>query len=354
MTISTNRRMKLYALANELRTRQPDGSTGICIPYGTWPYGKKDGREVTQTFDEASADAIANELAAAVAAGGPGTPVYQGHPDVPELAHKYPDKAAVGWVRAWEKTKDGLRAVVEWLRDPGRGFGWHSPYWFGSVSPAAAGCANCHVEHLESIGLVNNPNIMDFRLSNERDLNQTPAELAPTKEHTMNRDKLIGLLGLAPDATDEQIATAIQKGAEALKAADAAEKDAATKVEAAQAEAEEAKRNEEEAKEAFANERRARRDLLLDQAIAGGNITPAMRAAWEKRLDQDFETGRLALANERGALKTKSALGAVTPANAAGSKPDLVALANERMKARPGLSYTSAFAQVMKEHPEVK
>ena len=74
----------------------------------------------------------------------------------------------------------------------------------------------------------------------------------------------------------------------------------------------------------------------------------------EKRLDEDFETGRLALANERGALKTRSALGAVTPANAAGSKPDLVALANERMKARPGLSYTSAFAQVMKEHPEVK
>ncbi len=347
MTISTNRRMKLYALANELRTKQPDGSTGICIPYGTWHYGKKDGREVTQTFDEASADAVANELAAAVAAGGPGTPVYQGHPDVPELAHKYPDKSAVGWVKAWEKTKDGLRAVVEWLRDPGRGFGWHSPYWFGSVSPAGAGCANCHVEHLESIGLVNNPNIMDFRLANE-------AQPQNQGDNTMNRDKLISLLGLAPDATDEQIAAAIQKGAEAIKAADAAEKDAATKIEAAQAEAEEARKNEEEAKEAFANERKARRDLLLDQAIAGGNITPAMRAAWEKRLDEDFETGRLALANERGALKTRSALGAVTPANAAGAKPDLVALANERMKARPGLSYTSAFAQVMKEHPEVK
>ena len=39
---------------------------------------------------------------------------------------------------------------------------------------------------------------------------------------------------------------------------------------------------------------------------------------------------------------------------AAGAKPDLVALANEKMKARPGLSYTSAFAQAMQEHPEVK
>ena len=39
--------VKLYALANELRTKQEDGSSGICIPYGTWPYGKKDGVEHT-------------------------------------------------------------------------------------------------------------------------------------------------------------------------------------------------------------------------------------------------------------------------------------------------------------------
>lgn len=339
--------MKLYALANELRTKQDDGSTGICIPYGTWPYGRKDGVELTQTFDEASADAIANELSAAIARGEPGVPVYQGHPDVPDLAQKYPDKSAVGWVKAWEKTKEGVRAVVEWLRDPGRGFGWHSPYWSGVIDKVAAGLANCHIEHLLSIGLVNNPNINEFRLANEAQ----PENQESTK---MEKDKLIQLLGLAPDATDEQIAAAIQKGAEALKAAESAEKDAATKVEAAQAEAEEAKKKQAEAEQAFANERKARRDLILDQAIAGGNITPAMRPAWEKRLDEDFETGRLALANERGALKTKSALGDISPAKAAGAKPDLVALANEKMKARPGLSYTSAFAQAMKEHPEVK
>ena len=339
--------MKLYALANELRTKQDDGSTGICIPYGTWPYGRKDGVELTQTFDEASADAIANELSAAIARGEPGVPVYQGHPDVPDLAQKYPDKSAVGWVKAWEKTKEGVRAVVEWLRDPGRGFGWHSPYWSGVIDKVAAGLANCHIEHLLSIGLVNNPNINEFRLANEAQ----PENQESTK---MEKDKLIQLLGLAPDATDEQIAAAIQKGAEALKAADTAAKNAQTKVEAAQAEAEAAKKKEDEAQQAFANERKARRDLILDQAIAGGNITPAMRPAWEKRLDEDFETGRLALANERGAVKTKSALGDISPAKAAGAKPDLVALANEKMKARPGLSYTSAFAQAMKEHPEVK
>lgn len=338
--------VKLYALANELRTKQEDGSTGISIPYGTWPYGKKDGVEVTQTFDEASADALANELAAAVARGEPGVPVYQGHPDVPALAHKYPDKSAVGWVKAWEKTKEGLRAVVEWLRDPGKGFGWHSPYWFGSLAPAVAGCANCHVEHLESIGLVNNPNIKDFRLANEAQ----PENQESTK---MEKDKLIQLLGLAPDATDEQIAAAIQKGAEALKAADTAAKDAATKVEAAQAEAEAAKKKEEEAQQAFANERAARRDLLLDQALAAGNITPAMRPAWSKRLDEDFETGRLALANER-AMKTTSALGGINPETAAAGDPATrrASLVNERMK-KTGASFDDAWLAEKKLHPEL-
>ena len=319
------------------------GGRPIFVPFGEWPYD----RSRRQRLDRAHGEAIANELNARVARGEPGIPVYQGHPDVPELASRYPDKGAVGWVTridiANEGGRDGLALTVEWDRDPGRGFRWFSPYW--TASPAPGGV--CVVEAIQSVGLVNNPNIPDFRLANE-------AQHKNQGDNTMDRDKLIGLLGLAPDATDEQIAAAIQKGAEALKAAGTAAQDAATRVEAAQAEAEEAKRKEAEAKDAFANERRARRDLLLDQAIAGGNITPAMRAAWEKRLDQDFETGRLALANERGALKTKSALGAVTPANAAGTKPDLVALANERMKARPGLSYTSAFAQVMREHPEVK
>ena len=340
-------RISLYAIANEMATRQPDGSTGIFLPFGTWPYGKKDGREVTQTFDEASAEAVANELAAAVARGEPGVPVYQGHPDVPELAHKYPDKSAIGWVKAWERTKEGLRAVVEWLRDPGRGFGWHSPYWFGTLRPAAAGCANCHVEHLQSIGLVNNPNIRDFRLANEAQPEQ--------QENTqMDREKLIQMLGLAPDATDEQIAAAVQKGAEALKAADAAAQDAATKVEAAQAEAEDAKKKRDEAEEAFANERRARVGLILDQAIACGNITPAMRPAWEKRLADDFETGRVALANERGALKTKSALAGINPETAAAGDPATrrASLVNERMR-KTGASFDDAWLAEKKLHPDL-
>ena len=44
----------------------------------------------------------------------------------------------------------------------------------------------------------------------------------------------------------------------------------------------------------------------------------------------------------------------MTATPAAQAKVDLVALANERMQKNPSLTYTTAFAAVMKEHPEVK
>ena len=133
---------------------------------------------------------IANELNERVAKGEPGIPVYQGHPDVAELASKYPDKGALGWVTHIElvnegsaaknaenakgfanfassaaKDKGGLLLHVEWDRDPGRGFKWFSPYWFANESERQG---NVHmVGKIASIGLVNNPNIAEFRLANE-------------------------------------------------------------------------------------------------------------------------------------------------------------------------------------------
>ena len=153
-------------------------------------------------------------------------------------------------------------------------------------------------------------------------------------------------LGLPPEATEEQVMTAIKAGAQAVEEL-ATER---TKAEAAEAEKGQAEKDRDEAKAALANERAAHSGLLLDQAIAEGRISVAGRAAWEKRLADDFAAGRTALANEKP-LKSKSAVEA-TPGEAA--KVDLVALANERMAKHPGMTYPAAFAQVMKEHPEVK
>lgn len=321
-------------------TAHPLSESGkpIFIPFGEWNY---DGKS-RQRLDRAHGEAIANELNARVAKGEPGIPVYQGHPDVPQLAARYPDKGALGWVTkielANEGGRDGLALTVEWDRDPGKGFRWFSPYWIANGKDG-----NCHIiAEIASVGLVNNPNIPEFRLANE----SQGGEQTKQGTSTMDIESIKKALGLPPEATEEQIIAAIEAGVKAVEEL-ATER---TKAEAAEAEKAQAETEKEEAEAELANERAAHRALLLDQAIAEGRISVAGRAAWEKRLTDDFAAGRAALANEKP-LKTESA---VKQAPGKSGAVDLVALANERMAKRPGLTYTAAFAEVMKEHPEVK
>ena len=152
------------ALANEGEERKP-----IFIPFGTWDYDDT----ITQTLDKPHAEGIAAALEKQIADGEPGIPVYQGHPDVPEYAGKYPDKGAMGWVKKILVNEDGMFCHVEWDRDPGKGFGWFSPYWIGdNPSVGADGKKNVVIDGLTSIGLVNNPNIREFRLANEAQIEE--------------------------------------------------------------------------------------------------------------------------------------------------------------------------------------
>ena len=346
--------MMIYALANELNLDRSNTGT-ITIPFGTWDYGEKkvegQGGERTlffrQTLNSAGARTIADQIAASVAKGEKGVPVYWGHPDVPELAHKYPDKRAKGWIKSAKVEADGLILEVEWLEENAtEGFGWFSPYWTGTTTEDG-NQAMMNVNTLVSVALVNMPNIQEFRLANE--LQDTNNAAQAEKGNTMNitKEELCKFLGLPPDATDDQIRTALTEAGKAKEAL-ATEK---TKVEAAQAEANEAKTECDKVKTDLANERKAHVGILLDNAIADGRISVAGRAAWEKRLTDDFKAGSIALANEKP-LKRESALGGKTPQKS--HDLNLVALANERMAKNPGMTYTTAFAAVMKEHPEVK
>ena len=156
-------RLKLFNLSHEFSAPAAEDKP-IFLPFGTWAYDGK----ISQTFTREAAARIANELAADVAAGNPGIPVYQGHPDVPSLAAKYPDKGALGWVKKIDLSNEGCSLFVEWDRFPGKGFGWFSPYWFGEKTGLDnQGKTLVAVDHIESIGLVNNPNISEFRLPNE-------------------------------------------------------------------------------------------------------------------------------------------------------------------------------------------
>ena len=233
-------------------TAHPLAESGkpIFILFGEWRYD--DARR--QRLDRAHGERIANELNARVAKGEPGIPVYQGHPDVPELAAKYPDKGALGWVTkielANEGGKDGLALTVEWDRDPGKGFRWFSPYWLANEREGSTYI----VGKITSIGLVNNPNIPEFRLANEAEDNNNQNN----ERKNMNREQLIQMLGLPPDATDDQIKESIGE----LKriADDKAAAEARAKAEAkaeAKADLDEAKVEAETAKAALENEKKA-------------------------------------------------------------------------------------------------
>lgn len=163
----------------------------------------------------------------------------------------------------------------------------------------------------------------------------------------MDIEAIKKMLGLPPEATEDQVMTAIKAGAQAVEEL-ATER---TKAEAAEADKAAAVNECEKVKTELANEKAAHRRILLDNAIADGRISVAGRAAWEKRLTDDFKAGAIALANEKP-LKRESALAGTHPQKSCDL--NLVALANERMAKNPGMTYTTAFALVMKEHPEVK
>lgn len=347
--------LRTYALANELKLEGSGPQERIVIPYGTWPYGMKtlktpDGTErkvfVTQRLDASGAASIVAGLRLAMANGAPGIPIYWGHPDVPEVAGNFPDKRAKAWVKKAEATEAGLAlANIEWLEDPGGGFGWYSPYWVGQGKLTDAHNAVTEISALVSIGLTNSPNILEFRLANEADYNPetttTSGTAAQPKDTEMPREQILQVLGLPPETTDEQIIAAVTK----LKT-DAA--NSATQVEAANAEAAAAKDEKEELKTALANERQARADILLDQAIAERKIGVAARPAWAKRLAEDPKAGALALANEK-TLKTESATSGLKPGGSAATSP--IALANE--KVRQGLTFDAAWAAVKTERPDL-
>lgn len=165
--------LNLYALANELNLGDPK-SGAIRVPFGRWDFGAKkldDGRNVffVQELTKDGAERMAAKINAGVADGEKGVPVYWGHPDVPELAHKYPDKRAKGWIKSAAVEGDALVLNVEWLEENATdGFGWFSPYWGGPATDLGQGRYLKHLDSLTSVALLNIPNIQEFRLANER------------------------------------------------------------------------------------------------------------------------------------------------------------------------------------------
>lgn len=295
------------------------GTKPLFIPFGRWQWN----RTISQQFLREGAVKMSEELAAMIDKGEPGIPVYQGHPDVPQLATRYPDKGAIGWIKRIDVKDKGVELTVEWDRFPGKGFGWMSPYWAGEWN---AEHNLITVDRMISLGLVNNPNIRSFRLPNEELTGCTTQE----GENSMNIEAIKKELGLPETATEAEVEAAIKKAKADGEGKAAAEAKAAATENACN----DAKKKCENAEKELAD-------------------TKAKLANAEKELGET----KTALANEKAEveklkkLKTASATEGLENQREE-SQGDCLALVNEIM-AKDHVDYDTAWDRAAKQKPEL-
>jgi len=246
-----------------------------------------------------------------------GIPIYDGHPDMPGMAQRYPDKTQKGVIsevaaRAdglWGKpifTNEGLDLVENRKRTS------FSARWTARDCGLENGKPVLRPNVLVSAGLTNNPNLPVRHLMNAEWQQAEPAPTAPRTEiKNQMKKQIIDLLvalgvQMANEATDEQIETgaktALEKAKAALTLANA--KDTAVtelsneKTTHAQTKKDlEARATElSTVRTELANERKAHIEALLDIAIRDGRITAAQRPEWAGKLAVNF-------ANDGEALK---------------------------------------------------
>ena len=355
-----NGRFALVGVANEFQVGAEAGR--LWMPFGKYPrrvtIKGKGHRDVFQVWDREGAEAVSAKIANAVAAGDPGLPVYNGHPDVPELAAKYPDKGAVGWLVSMEIANDGATAMVEWNdAPPGKRFRWFSPYWDVALDSKTddGTSVTAYVYNMDSIGLTNTPAIHSFRLPNEApEIDLKEETNTERKSTTVNREQLIALLGLPSDADDAAVEAAVK--ALVQRAADAEAKLAKSETDKTAKETELKAANEAKTglETKLANERAARVDLLTQSALADARITPADLPRWKKLLTDNFDTNSVALANERPKLKTEqraNATQAISVANTCDRVQQITAAVQAQVA--KGLNYDDAHAAVRREQPDL-
>lgn len=259
------------------------------------PYGEFPNEKGTQVVDRDAADSMVaafNSLLGKVGRLFRGLPIYRGHPHQrPDL---WPDDARYGRVNELQAREDGLYGKVAWndLGQKNKEQGYYvypSPGWKfqklggGRIKPRL----------LDHIGLTNNPNIFEsVPVTNSRTTTAAPAESTTTqKENQMERTKLIAALGLAADATDEQILTAINSLATERTTL-------ATNVQNANTE-----------KETAINEAKRFKKLAIDHeldlAVNDGRLSAAERPQWATKFEENFEATANELKEKQPALNTK-------------------------------------------------
>ena len=170
----------------------------------------------------------------------------------------------------------------------------------------------------------------------------------------MDIEAIKKILGLPPEATDEDVMTAIKAGAQAVDdlAAERARAESAETAEtAAKTETEVAQKEADDAKKAFENERKLRAEMALDAAVKDGRIGEGARDTWREKL---IKKGAFAaLANEKPLSTTDKTKGLVNACGGDTSDHEKrMAMVNEIMAADK-CGYDDAWAKAEKKDPEL-
>jgi len=178
----------------------------------------------------------------------------------------------------------------------------------------------------------------------------------------MDIKKIIQILGLPEDASEDDVRTALKAGAQAIDdlaaeraRAEASEDDAkAAKGEKEQAETslDNEKKAHEATKTALANEKAARADMALDAAVKERRICETAREPWKTRLVNEGASAYTALANEKPLSTTDKAKGLVNECGEGTDSEKRRAMVNEIME-KDKVPYDEAWFRAEKRDPSL-
>ncbi len=293
-------------------------------------------------------------------------PVWDGHPETDKV--RWPKAKCLAEITELRTGNDGLEGRLRWTGNARpRGPLFPSPLWWHW--PPAGEPPAVFPELLESVGLVPTPNISSVPAWTQNaapDLaSQSEAEPKNTTSNIMEKARLIALLGLAADATDEQIETALRAAgttANALQTANTAKADLETQLTTANAELTKAQASvttlttERDNLQTANAGLTAEKDVLvkgvLDLAEKRGAITPAEREAFQTKVaTANTAEATLAELQTRKAMNTEAVVingNRVDLSTANARREALLAAITQRMEADK-CDHATAFARCQKD-----
>lgn len=358
----------------------------MIAPYGDFPgmasIPKADGSvqrlRAVQRLDRKAADTMVSNfksLWGRVRRYITGAPIFLGHPDGLGIGHRYADKTPKGMFSDLEARDTGLFGKPVFSNE-GIALLEKFPAFSGRWTATLVGEETINGQRVQvfrpdvfkSAGLTDRPNL-PVELLNE--LTSESGSQGASKTNTMKlTPEMIALfkklgIELNNDSTAEQLTAVVDGVAAKITATTelANDKAALTAEIAVEKEAVKTKAAEITALTGqvtrlttdFSNERAARRDALLDQALVEGRITPADKPDWKKKLDADFANESATLAKKEPVMKISTRTGALGQrtaeiANVQERQAKVAEMVNETMEKNSRLSYDDAFAKVRREH----